>query len=62
MLIISPWLVDHLNKTRVLGSLLVWSIQVCITTVQRGKDINNGPREVVVATYQSGKCYINTYK
>ena len=54
-LIISKYV--HLYKSRSFGSLLVWSIQVCVNTMPRRKDISNNLREETVAAHQSGKGY-----
>lgn len=44
-------------KRKSLGSLLVWSTQVYINTMLRGKDKSSGLREGIVAVHQSGKDY-----
>jgi len=42
-------------KAGVFVSLLGWSIQVCVNTMPRRKDISNDLREAVIAAHQSGK-------
>jgi len=36
---------------------MFWSIQVCVNTVPRRKDISNDLKEAIVAAHQSGKGY-----
>ena len=48
---------EHLYKSRSLVRLLVRSIQVCVNTTPRRKDISNDLREATVAAHQSGKGY-----
>ena len=48
---------EQLYKSRSSLSLLLCSIQVCVNTMPRRKDISNDPREAIVAAHQSGKGY-----
>ena len=48
---------EHLYKSRAFVTLLVWSIQVCVNTMPRRKDISNDLREAIVAAHQFGKGY-----
>ena len=42
---------SELDRNRCSGSLLVWSIQVCVYTRSRGKDISSALGEAIVAYY-----------
>lgn len=44
-------------SSRCFGSLMVWSIQVCVNAMPRRKDISNDLEEVNVAANQCGKHY-----
>ena len=52
---------DNLSSVSVSNSsfvsLLVWSIQVCVNTMPRRKDISNDLREAIVAAHRSEKGY-----
>ena len=48
---------EQLYKSRSFVSLLPCSIQVCVNTMPRRKDISNDLREAIVAAHQSGKGY-----
>ena len=62
-----PWLhiriADRLTdrqKSRSFGSLLVWSLQMCVITKPRWKDIISVLREAIVVVYWSGLCHFHT--
>jgi len=51
---------QHLYKSRSLVSLLVCSIQVCVKTIPRRKDISNDHRKAIVDAHQSGILTFNS--
>ena len=52
----------HLCKSRSFVSLLGWSIQECVNTMAKRKDISSDLREAIVAAHQSVKGYKVIYK
>lgn len=48
---------EYFDESRGFGSLLIWSVQMCVNMMPRGKDISSDLRKAIVAVSQLGKRY-----